>query len=164
MDYPLQGSMSKTYICRKCKYVSLSNSDRELKKHIREHSKKCDGILEKPEGNCLPTAFSQLIFNPHWLFCYTFLEFNGCKYIHAWNESKGEVREANGNKYVETKNIRSNKMFAFDFSSGNSFAGEVDEYYKQQEIKEVKKLKLKEIIRLMNDCLQEGKDMWDWVC
>jgi hypothetical protein len=153
--------LKQTYHCKKCNKIIRANSDEELKAETLEHSKNCDGKLEVPKGNCLPTALLYIIRNPHWSFCYTYINLEDQKYLHAWNESKGIIKDGK----VVSKGITEGKNFVFDYSNNRKIAAEKEKYYSEFKIKEedVKKLKLKEVLNKIIDCIDNNKDIWNWI-
>lgn len=158
----------KTYVCNKCGYISISESNEELKQHVEEHSKTCDGILQIPKGRCNPEAFKRLIDNPSWLFCYGFIENKNKRYLHSWNESKGFLENINNQLRVETKNIqgKETKDFCLDYSDKENIeAVEKEVYYDFYKIKEseVKRLTLRQVLFNMLNCIDNNQDMWYWV-
>ena len=165
----------KTYFCEKCGEVVQVNTDEELIEKRHQHNKRCDGKLEIPKGECLLIAFNNIIQNPHWKFCYTFLDTKfanleeGGIFLHAWNEAEGYLKQnEQGQWYIETKDIEGKKTetFAFDYSDPNNIqAGEKENFYKIYEIDEskVKKVSSKQAKILMKEALDEGKDRWSWV-
>lgn len=147
----------------------MCKSEKDFKNKQEKHSQNCEGKFELARGDCLIIAIKNILENVHWEFCYSFVkgEIKGQKYIHAWNESKGYTKIENKRIEVITNNLKEKNLrnFAFDFSNGNSFAGEKEKYYRIMGIKEkdVKKIKIEKLLENVLHSIKEANDLWTWI-
>lgn len=155
-----------TLICERCKYITLVSSKEELELEEKKHSESCSGELKHPNGDCFVVAFQNVIKNPAWLFCYSFLIGpRGQKFLHAWNEGKGLIEKREGLEFVNLFSNQKIEEFVFDLSNNQRIVLRKEQYYQLNSIREseIKKFNITEILDLMSKSIKEKEDLWAWL-
>lgn len=163
----------KTYSCKKCGYIAQFNSNEELEEHNKKHSQNCDLNLTESQGECLPNAFINLIKNPNWRFCYSYVKgrLPNQKYIHAWNECAGYIEEVNGKAVLRTVGLPNEQTEYFVVDTSNPTTPIIvkrDHYYSKKELnpEEVITLNFEELIGNINNSLkvsEKAVNIWGWL-